>query len=66
MFNSIEQIQRKYTTAVQPIKLFETKNNSVVQKSTFDFIEQLKKSGHNPFHPDISNSNNGRKLDILS
>lgn len=66
MFNAIDEIKRQYTYAVQPVKLFETKNSQTAQKSTFDFINQMKNSGHNPFHPDISNSQRGNKLDIMS
>ena len=65
MFNSIEQVQRQYTTAIQPGQLFETRNNKAAQQNTFEFVEQLKKSGHNPFHPDVSNSEKGGRLDIL-
>lgn len=66
MFNAIDEVKRQYTYAVQPVKLFETKNSQIAQKSSFDFINQMNKSGHNPFHPDISNSHKGNKLDIIS
>lgn len=64
MFNSIEQIQRQYTTAIQPIQLFETKKSNDTQKNSFEFVNKLKMSGNNPFHPDISNSHKGNRLDI--
>ncbi len=66
MFNAIDEIKRQYTYAIQPVKLFETKNSQAAQKSTFDFINQMNKTGHNPFHPDISNSEKGNRLDLLS
>ena len=56
MFNAIEEVKRQYTYAVQPVKLFETRNSQAAQKSSFDFINQMQKSGNNPFHPDISNT----------
>lgn len=65
MFNKIDEIQRQYTYAVQPVKLFETQNSNLAQKSSFDFINQMQKSGKNPFHPDVSNSYKGGKLDIM-
>jgi len=65
MFNKIEEIQRQYTYAVQPVKLFETQNNQAVQKNMFDFAKQIKQSANNPLHPDVSNTNKGGKLDIL-
>ena len=51
MFNAIEEVKRQYTYAVQPVKLFETRNSQAAQKSSFDFINQMQKSGNNPFHP---------------
>lgn len=65
MFNKIEEIQRQYTYAVQPVKFFETQNNQAAQKNMFDFTNKINQSGNNPFHPDISNTNKGGKLDIL-
>ena len=38
MFNAIEEVKRQYTYAVQPVKLFETRNSQAAQKSSFDFI----------------------------
>lgn len=63
--NAIDEIQRQYTYAVQPVKLFETRNSQSAQKNTFDFLNQMAKSNHNPFHPDISNSGKGKNLDIM-
>lgn len=65
MFNKIEEVQRQYTYAVQPVKLFETHNNQAAQKSNFEFINQMKASGNNPFHPSISNTDKGNKLDLM-
>ena len=65
MFNAIEEVKRQYTYAVQPVKLFETRNSQAAQKSSFDFINQMQKSGNNPFHPDISNTQKGNKLDLM-
>jgi hypothetical protein len=68
MNNAINQVQRQYTYAVQPVKLFETKNSQQAQKNALDFsfISQMKSNGNNPFHPDVSNSEKGNKLDIMS
>lgn len=65
MLNKIEEIQRQYMYAVQPVKLFETQNNQAAQKNMFDFSNRINQSTNNPFHPDISNTNKGGKLDIL-
>ena len=32
----------------------------------FSFISKMESSGNNPFHPDVSNSEKGQKLDIIS
>lgn len=68
MNNAINEVQRRYMFAVQPVKLFETKNSPQAQKNALDFsfINQMKSSGNNPFHPDVSNSEKGSKLDIIS
>lgn len=66
MFKPIQEVKRQYTYAVQPVKLFETKNSQIAQKNSFDFINQMNKSGHNPFHPNISNTQKGNRLDIMS
>lgn len=66
MFKPIEEVNRKYTYAVQPVKLFETRNSQIAQKSSFEFINQMNKSRHNPFHPNISNTHKGNNLDIMS
>ena len=65
MFNKIEEVQRQYTYTVQPVKFFETQNNQAAQKNMFDFTNKITQSKNNPFHPDISNTNKGGKLDIL-
>lgn len=66
MNNAIEEVKRQYTYAVQPVKFFETRNNQTAQKSNFDFINRMQVSGNNPFHPDVSNTEKGSKLDIMS
>lgn len=66
MLNSIEHVQRQYINAIQPVQLFKVKNSTIAQKNSFDISARLKATGNNPFHPDISNSNNGKRLDILS
>lgn len=68
MNNAINEVQRRYMFAVQPVKLFETKNYQAAQKNALDFgfISQMKSNGNNPFHPDVSNSEKGSKLDIIS
>ena len=65
MFNAIDEVKRQYTYAVQPVRLFETKNNKNAQANSFDFIKNIPNAGNNPFHPDISNSGKGSKLDIM-
>lgn len=65
MLNSIEQIQRQYTTAIKPVQLFETRNSTIAQQNSFEISAHLKLTGNNPFHPDISNSNKGNRLDIM-
>lgn len=64
MFNKINEVQRQYMYAVQPVKLFEDNKHHNTPKSSFEFINQMSKSANNPFHPDVSNSEKGRKLDI--
>ena len=65
MFNAIDEVKRQYTYAVQPVKLFETHNSQMAQKRSFDFINQAKQSGFNPFHPNVSNTDKGGKLDLM-
>lgn len=67
MFNAVNEVKRQYTYAVPPVKLFESQNSSQAQKNAFDFnfISQMNKSGNNPFHPDVSNSSKGQKLDFM-
>lgn len=48
MFNKIDEVQRQYAYAVQPVKLFETQNSNLAQKSSFDFLNRMQKSGNNP------------------
>ena len=64
MFNKINEVQRQYMYAVQPVKLFEDNKQQNAPKSSFEFITQMSKSANNPFHPDVSNSEKGRRLDI--
>lgn len=66
MFNKIDEIQRQYTYAVQPVKLFEAQNSQAAQKSSFDFLNQTNNSTYNLFHPNVSNSTKGGKLDLVS
>lgn len=65
MFNAIDEVKRQYLYTVQPVKLFETKNSQQAQKNSFEFINQANKSGFNPFHPNLSNTNKGEKLDLM-
>lgn len=65
MFNKIDEVKRQYTYAVQPVKLFETQNSQAAQKSSFDFLNQMSKSEFNPFHPNVTNSEKGSKLDLM-
>ena len=64
MFNKIDEVQRQYMYAVTPVKLFENKNSQTPKSSLDEFINQMSKSSNNPFHPDISNSYKGQRLDI--
>ena len=64
MFNKIDEVQRQYMYAIQPVKLFEDNRTKNTQKYSFDFISQMSKSANNPFHPDVSNSERGQRLDI--
>jgi len=66
MFNAIDEVKRQYTYAVQPVKLFETRNNQAAQKNSFDFLNnQTNISKYNLNHPNLSNTNSGGKLDFL-
>lgn len=65
MFNKIDEVQRQYTYAVQPVKFFETKNSQTAQENSFDFLNQMQKSGNNPFHPSVENTQRGQKLDLM-
>ncbi|MGN0031665.1 MAG: hypothetical protein ACI37Q_06905 [Candidatus Gastranaerophilaceae bacterium] len=66
MNNAIEEIKRQYTPIVQPVRLFETRNNKQTpNKELSEFINTINNSSNNPFHPDISNSKKGRCLDIM-
>ncbi len=66
MNNAIEEIKRQYAPIVQPVRLFETRNNKQnTPKELSEFINTIKNSNNNPFHPDISNSEKGRCLDVM-
>jgi hypothetical protein len=66
MFNRIDEVQRQYTYAVQPVKLFETqKNNPFAQKNSFGINSQTNSSEFNLLHPNVSNSQSGGKLDLM-
>ena len=66
MFNKINEVQRQYTSAVQPVQLFETKNNKPTKDNNpFAFIDEMKQNGYNPFHPSVVNSEKGKKLDLM-
>lgn len=66
MFNPIDEVKRQYTYAVQPVQFFETKNSQMAQKNSFDFVKQTNNSVYNLFHPNITNSSSGNKLDLMS
>ena len=65
MFNAIDEVKRQYMYTVQPVKLFETRNSQEAQKSSFAFINQANKSGYNQFHPNLSNTDKGGKIDLM-
>ncbi|MBE7712336.1 MAG: hypothetical protein E7Z87_01175 [Cyanobacteria bacterium SIG26] len=67
MLNSIKEVQRHYTYAVQPVQLFETGQTKHIKKSSSDFLmkDQMNLYGYNLLHPNVSNSSSGSKLDFL-
>ena len=66
MFNRIDEVQRQYMYTVQPVQLFETQNSKAAQKNSFDYFNKTNNLNFNLFHPDVSNSTKGKKLDLLS
>lgn len=66
MFNPIDEVKRQYTYAVQPVHLFEAQNSQMAQKNSFDFNKQTNNSAYNLYHPNVSNSSSGNKLDFMS
>ncbi len=61
----VNEIQRPYMYAIEPVKLFESKNSAQAQKSSFDLFNQMNfKSDYNPFKPNVKNSVVAQKLDI--
>lgn len=66
MYNAINEVQRQYMYAVQPVKLFETRNKQADTKNPFaQLTEQTNFSQYNLNHPNVSNSSSGGKLDFL-
>lgn len=66
MFNAIDEIKPQFMYTVQPVKLFETQNNNAANKNSLDFLNQTNNSStYNLFHPDISNSQKGKHLDLM-
>ena len=66
MNNKINEIQRQYMYPIQPVRLFENKNDKQAQKSSFDFINRMSQNGYNPFHPNVKSETMAKRLDILS
>ncbi|MCM1338067.1 MAG: hypothetical protein NC191_00160 [Muribaculaceae bacterium] len=67
MFDSIDSVKRQYTYAVQPVKLFETKNKRTESNNPFaNFTPNSSLQKYNLYHPNVSNSSSGGKLDFLS
>ncbi len=66
--NKIDEIQRQYMYAVQPVKLFEQNSAKQAQKSSFDFnfISQMNSKGFNPSHPNVQTETTARRLDFMS
>ena len=66
MLNSIDEVQRRYTYAVQPVQLFETRKTDT-KNNPFDFLSknQTDLNGYNLLHPNVSKSAIGSKLDFL-
>ena len=68
MLNSINEVQRRYTYAIQPVQLFETDKTNNAKKSSSNFLtkdHQTNLYGYNLLHPNVSNSSSGSKLDFL-
>ena len=67
IFQPIEQVQRQYTTAVQPVQFFETqKRQEINSQNPFNFISQTDSAKkYNLFHPNVSYSQKGAKLDLM-
>ena len=69
MNTPINAIQRQYTTAVNPVRFFETNNSKAAQKSTFDLLNQMYNNNsvsYNPFHPNVKTHSLAKNLDIMS
>ena len=67
MLNSINEVQRQYTTAIQPVQLFEVGQNHYTKKSSpnpFD-KDKMNFNTYNLLHPNVTNSTSGSKLDLL-
>lgn len=65
MNNMINEIKPQYIYAVQPVKLFETENSKQAQKNLLSLFNTSNGTDYNPFHPDVSNSEKGNKLDLM-
>lgn len=67
MFRPIEEVQRQYTTAIQPVQFFEARNRQNMQsQNPFNFISQTDSSKtFHLLHPNVSNSQYGGKLDLM-
>ena len=66
MLNSINEIKRRYMYAVQPVRLFETRNKQTDTNNPFaNLIETTNNSRYNLNHPNVSNTTSGGRLDFL-
>lgn len=65
MFSKINQVQRQYMYAVQPVKLFEADNKQAQKNSLNPFSDKTNFSQYTLLHPNVSNSSTGAKLDLM-
>ncbi len=65
MNNKINEIKPQYIYAVQPVKLFETEDTKRANKQAFNFGNEQIQTNYNPFHPNVSNSEKGNRLDLM-
>lgn len=65
MFKPIDEVKTQYLFAVQPVQMFESKKARQTSNNPFENLFQTNSSTYNLFHPDVSNSKTGKKLDLM-